>query len=50
MSKYFVVIVGIFITPLLTANIIAVKLIDISGFILPAGVVRSGFLRLYMKF
>lgn len=39
MSKYFVIITGIFITSLLTANIIAVKLIDIFGFVLPAGVV-----------
>lgn len=38
-SKWFVVVTAIFITSLLTANIIAVKLIDIFGFFLPAGVV-----------
>jgi hypothetical protein len=38
-SKWFVVIAAVFITSLLTANIIAVKLVDFLGFILPAGVV-----------
>ena len=38
-SKYFVIVAAIFITSLLTANIIAVKLVTISGFFLPAGVV-----------
>ncbi len=38
-SKWFVVIAAIFITSLITANIIAVKLVSISGFFLPAGVV-----------
>ena len=38
-SKYFVVVAAIFITSLLTANIIAVKLVTIFGFFLPAGVV-----------
>lgn len=38
-SKWFVVIAAVFITSLLTANIIAVKLVDVLGFILPAGVV-----------
>jgi uncharacterized integral membrane protein (TIGR00697 family) len=38
-SKWFVAIVAVFITSLLTANIIAVKLVDVLGFILPAGVV-----------
>jgi queuosine precursor transporter len=38
-SKWFVVVTAIFITSLLTANIIAVKLVDIFGFFLPAGVV-----------
>lgn len=35
----FVVITAIFVTCLLTANIVAVKLIDIAGFIMPAGIV-----------
>ena len=35
-SKWFVLVTAIFITCLITANIIAVKLIDIAGFILPA--------------
>ncbi len=38
-STWFVFIVAIFITCLITANIVAVKLIDISGFILPAGTI-----------
>lgn len=38
-SKWFVVIVGLFITCLITANIIAVKMINISGLILPAAVI-----------
>lgn len=38
-SKWFVVIAAIFITSLITANIIAVKLVSISGFFLPAGAV-----------
>lgn len=38
-SSWFVAIAGIFITSLITANIIAVKLVEIFGFILPAGVV-----------
>jgi uncharacterized integral membrane protein (TIGR00697 family) len=38
-SKWFVVIAAIFITSLITANIIAVKLVDLFGFILPAGIV-----------
>lgn len=38
-SKWFVVIAAIFITSLITANIIAVKLIDFFGLILPAAVV-----------
>jgi len=39
MSKYFVIIAGLFITSLLTANIIAVKLIDVYGFVLTAGII-----------
>lgn len=38
-SKYFVVVTAVFITSLLTANIIAVKLTTIFGFFLPAGVI-----------
>lgn len=38
-TKWFVVIAAVFITSLITANIIAVKLVDVFGFILPAGVV-----------
>lgn len=38
-SLWFVVVAAIFVTSLLTSNIIAVKLIDLFGFYLPAGVV-----------
>jgi queuosine precursor transporter len=38
-SQWFVVIVAIFITCLITANITAVKLVNIFGLILPAGVI-----------
>src|SRR5512136_2169234 len=38
-STWFVFIVAIFITCLITANIVAVKLIDVSGFVLPAGTI-----------
>jgi len=38
-SKYFIVITALFITALITANIISVKLIDLFGFFLPAGVI-----------
>ena len=38
-SAWFVVIVALFITSLITANIMAVKLIDIAGYIMPAGIV-----------
>ncbi|HVU10319.1 MAG TPA: queuosine precursor transporter [Phototrophicaceae bacterium] len=38
-SIWFVLIVGVFVTCLITANIIAVKLVNIAGFIVPAGVV-----------
>jgi len=37
-SVFFVIVVSVFITCLVTANIISVKLIDIFGMILPAGV------------
>jgi uncharacterized integral membrane protein (TIGR00697 family) len=37
-SYWFVMVVAIFVTCLITANITAVKLIDLFGFILPAGV------------
>jgi len=37
-STYFVIIVAIFITCLITANITAVKLINLFGFILPAAI------------
>jgi uncharacterized integral membrane protein (TIGR00697 family) len=38
-SNWFVVIVAVFITSLITANIIAVKLVNVFGFILPAAVI-----------
>ena len=38
-STWFVFIVAIFITCLITANIVAVKLIDVFGFVLPAGTI-----------
>lgn len=38
-SQWFLAITTIFITCLITANIIAVKLVDIYGFILPAAVI-----------
>ncbi len=38
-SPWFTVIVALFITALITANIIAVKLIDVGGYILPAAIV-----------
>lgn len=38
-SKWFVIVVAVFITSLLTANIIAVKMVSLWGFFLPAGVV-----------
>jgi uncharacterized integral membrane protein (TIGR00697 family) len=37
-SSWFVIIVAIFITSLITANITAVKLLDLFGFILPAAI------------
>lgn len=38
-SAYFVVIAALFTTSLLTANVIAVKLISVLGFVLPAGTI-----------
>ncbi|MGZ3593700.1 MAG: queuosine precursor transporter [Syntrophales bacterium] len=38
-STWFVLIVAIFVTCLITANIVAVKLVEISGFMLPAGTI-----------
>jgi hypothetical protein len=38
-SKWFVLITAIFITSLITANIIAVKLISLAGLILPAAII-----------
>jgi uncharacterized integral membrane protein (TIGR00697 family) len=38
-SNWFIVIVAIFITSLITANIIAVKLVNVFGLILPAAVI-----------
>lgn len=38
-SSLFVVITALFVTTLLTANIIAVKVVDLFGLVLPAGIV-----------
>jgi len=38
-SSWFVVIVAIFVTCLITANITAVKMVDLFGLVLPAGVI-----------
>jgi len=38
-SIWFVIVVAVFVTCLITANIVAVKLVDIVGFIVPAGIV-----------
>jgi hypothetical protein len=38
-SNWFVLVVAIFITCLITANITAVKLVEVFGFVLPAGIV-----------
>ena len=38
-SRWFVLVTAVFITSLLTANVIAVKLTSIGGLILPAGVI-----------
>ncbi len=38
-SRWFIIVIAVFITCLLTANIIAVKLVNIFGLVLPAAVV-----------
>lgn len=38
-SRWFVLVVAVFITSLIAANIVAVKLIGIAGLILPAGII-----------
>ena len=38
-SRWFVVVATLFVTALITANIVAVKLVDIGGIIVPAGTV-----------
>lgn len=38
-SQWFILVVAVFVTSLLTANIISVKLVEISGLVFPAGVV-----------
>jgi len=38
-SQWFVLVVAVFITSLITANIIAVKMIDVFDFVLPAAIV-----------
>jgi queuosine precursor transporter len=38
-SIWFILIVALFVTSLITANLVAVKLIDVMGLIMPAGVV-----------
>lgn len=38
-SSYFIVVVALFITCLITANIIAVKLISVAGLVLPAAII-----------
>ena len=38
-SQWFVIVVAVFVTCLITANVTAVKLTDIFGLILPAGVI-----------
>ena len=38
-TTWFVVVTAVFITALLTANVIAVKLVDLAGFVVPAGIV-----------
>ena len=39
LSLLFVLIAGLFVTALITANIVAVKLVDVDGLIVPAGTV-----------
>lgn len=38
-SGWFLVVAGLFVTCLITANIIAVKLVDVFGWVLPAAVI-----------
>lgn len=38
-SSWFVIIAALFVTVLITANIVAVKLVDVAGLIVPAGTV-----------
>jgi queuosine precursor transporter len=38
-SQWFVIVVAVFVTCLITANVTAVKLIDVLGVVLPAGVI-----------
>src|SRR5215208_6185969 len=38
-SQWFVVVVAVFVTCLITANVTAVKLVDVLGVVLPAGVI-----------
>ena len=38
-TSWFVVVTALFITALLTANVIAAKLIEVAGFVVPAGIV-----------
>jgi len=38
-SSWFVLVVAIFVTCLITANITAVKLVTVFGFVLPAGII-----------
>ena len=39
LSAWFVLIAALFVTTLITANIVAVKLVDVGGLIVPAGTV-----------
>jgi queuosine precursor transporter len=38
-TPWFVVVTALFITALLTANVIAAKLVEVAGFVVPAGIV-----------
>ena len=42
-SHWFVLVVALFITALITANIVAVKLIDVGGMVLPAAIIVFPF-------
>ncbi len=39
LSHWFVAVVALFVTALITANIVAVKLIDVAGMVLPAAII-----------